>query len=107
MAPQPIRWMHLSDLHMGCRGTEIWWQVRSEFWDSIDQYFRPIDMILLTGDLTFSAQSEQFELLDRFLEELSAGCVRPVRRPTLWSSRFPEIMTWCTSMILRSHLFTI
>jgi hypothetical protein len=55
MAPQPIRWMHLSDLHMGCRGEEIWWQVRSEFRDSIEQYFRPIDMILLTGDVTFSA----------------------------------------------------
>lgn len=70
MAPNPIRWLHLSDLHMGCRGTEIWWQVRSEFKDSINQHFRPIDLILLTGDLTFSAQPTQFELVDRFLDDL-------------------------------------
>ncbi|MBL8660110.1 MAG: SUMF1/EgtB/PvdO family nonheme iron enzyme [Rhodospirillales bacterium] len=70
LAPDAIRWLHLSDLHMGCRGAEIWWQVRSEFKDSIKQCFRPIDMILLTGDLTFSAQPAQFELVDRFLEDL-------------------------------------
>ena len=67
---ETIRWLHISDLHMGCRGEEVWWQVRSEFRDSIREHFQPVDMILVTGDLTYSATSDQFKLFDRFLEEL-------------------------------------
>ena len=70
MAPKTIRWLHLSDLHMGCRGMEIWWQARSEFRESIRERFQPIDMILVMGDLTFAAEPEQFDLFDKFLDEL-------------------------------------
>lgn len=70
MKPKTTRWLHISDLHIGCPGREVWWQVRSEFRESIRQHFRPIDLILITGDLTFSAQPEQFDLFDIFLGEL-------------------------------------
>lgn len=60
-----------SDLHVGCRPTGLWWQVLSDFNDSIrDQFRQPIDMILVTGDLTFSAPPEQFALFDDFLSTL-------------------------------------
>jgi hypothetical protein len=67
----PIRWLHLSDLHLGCRGTEVWWQVHSEFRDSIKQNRRPIDLILLTGDLTNKGDEDEFKKLDHFLGELN------------------------------------
>jgi predicted MPP superfamily phosphohydrolase len=70
MEATTIRWLHISDLHMGCRGKEVWWQVRSEFKESIRKHFQPIDMILVTGDLTFSAQPKEFELFNTFLDEL-------------------------------------
>ena len=32
---RPVRWLHLSDLHAGCRGEELWWQVLEELRDGV------------------------------------------------------------------------
>ena len=72
-APRRIRWLHLSDLHLGCRGEELWWQVHEELEASIREKTRELgapDLILFTGDLTYSGKPEQFEQVDVFLDEL-------------------------------------
>lgn len=72
-SPRRIRWLHLSDLHLGCRGEELWWQVHEEFETSIREKTRELgapDLVLSTGDLTFSGEPEHFEQIDMFLEEL-------------------------------------
>ncbi len=67
-----IRWLHISDIHMGCRGEEIWRQVRDEFKHSIaeNKDRLPIDLILVTGDITYQGAPEQFEMFDTFLNDL-------------------------------------
>ncbi len=68
-----LRWLHLSDLHRGCKGEEVWWQTLSEFRDSIrENYPRcgPIDLILVTGDLAFKGAPDEYAAFDRFLDEL-------------------------------------
>ena len=52
---EPIRWLHLSDLHLGCRGEELWWQVQDAFERSLREMIPRVvapELILLTGDLT-------------------------------------------------------
>ena len=69
----PIRWLHLSDLHLGCRGTALWSQVHEEFEQSIREYAAKLgmpDLILFTGDLTFRGSEDEFEQVDSFLEAL-------------------------------------
>ncbi len=70
---RPVRWLHLSDLHLGCRGRGLWWQVQEEFEASIVDMVGRLgapDLILLTGDLTNSGAAKEFELVDRFLDAL-------------------------------------
>ena len=69
----PIRWLHLSDLHLGCRGEVLWAQVQEEFERSIREHAEKLgmpDLILLTGDLTFRGSEEQFGQVDDLLEVL-------------------------------------
>jgi len=71
--PRPVRWLHLSDLHLGCRGKEVWWQAHEEFEASVREKTRELgapDLLLFTGDLTFSGQPEQFKQVDDFLDAL-------------------------------------
>jgi formylglycine-generating enzyme required for sulfatase activity/predicted MPP superfamily phosphohydrolase len=69
-----VRWLHLSDLHLGCRGRELWWQVESEFRRSVREGVRrlghPPDLVLLTGDLTNTGAEAEFALADAFLDAL-------------------------------------
>ena len=51
----PIRWLHLSDLHLGCRGEEWWRQIEEELARDIRAWAGTLgvpDLILITGDLT-------------------------------------------------------
>jgi len=69
----PIRWLHLSDLHLGCRGEALWPQVHEEFEQSIREYAAKLgmpDLILFTGDLSFKGSEREFRLVDEFLEKL-------------------------------------
>ncbi|MBF0155175.1 MAG: metallophosphoesterase, partial [Magnetococcales bacterium] len=73
MSEKTIRWLHLSDMHMGCRGEELWWQVRSEFRKSVQSLAKrlgPPHLIFLTGDLTWRGEKAQFEQVTAFLTEL-------------------------------------
>ncbi|MBF0347449.1 MAG: SUMF1/EgtB/PvdO family nonheme iron enzyme [Magnetococcales bacterium] len=68
-----MRWLHLSDLHMGAPGRSLWWQVHQEFKKSILQDVADKghpDVIFITGDLTNRGAKKEFELLDQFLNEL-------------------------------------
>lgn len=72
-SPRPLRWLHLSDLHLGCRGAALWWLVEQELAPSVREMARqlgPPDLILLSGDLTFRGARKEFDLVDRFLDQL-------------------------------------
>ena len=69
----PLRWLHLSDLHVGCRGEAAWWHVLDQFWRSVDEHLKIVgapDLVLLTGDLTFKGEPAEFDRLTKFLEKL-------------------------------------
>jgi len=74
MLTKPLHWLHLSDIHMGCRGTALWWQVRNELRDSLKKQIEKIghspDLILITGDLAFKGAKKEYVQFDSFLEDL-------------------------------------
>lgn len=73
------RWLHLSDLHVGCRGEAEWIQMVDDFERSLDAWMPRIgvpDLVLLTGDLTNRGRREEFDRLDVFLERLQARLER-------------------------------
>ncbi|MCP4594200.1 MAG: SUMF1/EgtB/PvdO family nonheme iron enzyme [bacterium] len=76
--PRPVRWLHLSDLHLGCRGTELWWQVGEDFRRSVQEMtarLGPPDLVLISGDLTNRGRAEEFDSADRFLDALCSWLV--------------------------------
>ena len=88
-----IRWIHLSDLHLGCQGEAVWWDVRDDFADSVTQMVErvgPPDLVLMTGDLAYSGaalRADEYDLVDRFLAMLretleQAGVARQQRSLT-------------------------
>jgi calcineurin-like phosphoesterase family protein len=71
--PRPIRWLHLSDLHLGCRGEDLWWQVQEVLERSVRemaQRLGPPDLLLLSGDLTNTGDPKEFKRVDRLLDTL-------------------------------------
>ncbi|MBF0435733.1 MAG: SUMF1/EgtB/PvdO family nonheme iron enzyme [Magnetococcales bacterium] len=84
-------WLHLSDIHMGCRGEEIRRQVDAEFKPHLQKMVQQLgvpDMILLTGDLAFSGKEEEYQRLDLFLadlmqwiHEIQPGTLQPIVVP--------------------------
>lgn len=83
------RWLHLSDLHVGCKGDPLWWQMLEDFQRSLKPWLSKVgspDLLLLTGDLAWSGGAKDYERLDRFLESLLAALenetgVRPLVIP--------------------------
>ncbi len=70
---RPIRWLHLSDLHLGCRGEDLWWQVQEVLERSVRemaQRLGPPDLLLLSGDLTNTGDPKEFKRVDRLLDTL-------------------------------------
>lgn len=70
---RPIRWLHLSDLHLGCRGEDLWWQVQEVLERSVREMARrlgPPDLLLLSGDLTNTGDLKEFKRVDRLLDTL-------------------------------------
>lgn len=71
----PLRWLQLSDLHVGCRGEAVWWTMLDRFWRSLDRWLKVVgapDLVLLTGDLTNRGERSEFDRLTKFLEKLLA-----------------------------------
>ncbi|MBF0185256.1 MAG: SUMF1/EgtB/PvdO family nonheme iron enzyme [Magnetococcales bacterium] len=69
----PVHWLHISDIHMGCRGNELWWQVHQEFAASVREMAKRLgtpDMILISGDLAWQGRKEEYGQFDQFLTEL-------------------------------------
>ncbi|MBF0131690.1 MAG: SUMF1/EgtB/PvdO family nonheme iron enzyme [Magnetococcales bacterium] len=82
-------WLHLSDIHMGCRGEEIRRQVDAEFKPHLQKMVKRLgapDMILLTGDLAFSGKEEEYKQLDAFLAALTGWIreIQPDAPPPIW-----------------------
>lgn len=86
MATRPIRWLHLSDLHYGCPGKELWEQVQVEFFRDLDAHLDRLDapdLLLFTGDLAFSGAEAEYAQVDAFLDDLlehltRSGAAEPV-----------------------------
>jgi hypothetical protein len=71
--PRAIRWLHLSDLHLGCQREDLWWQVQEDLAASVRAFadrLGPPDLLLLSGDLTNTGAAKQFERVDRLLDAL-------------------------------------
>ncbi|WAS96394.1 SUMF1/EgtB/PvdO family nonheme iron enzyme [Nannocystis punicea] len=85
---EPVyRWLHLSDLHLGCRDEALWWQIVENFERSVDPWLAKVgapDLLLLTGDLAWAGAEGEYGRLDRFLERLLAMLeTKTGRRPLL------------------------
>jgi len=70
---RPIRWIHISDIHMSAR--DEWSQdvVLTAMCNQISSYRADgvtADFILLTGDLAFSGKAEEYKLVVDFLDAL-------------------------------------
>lgn len=69
----PIRWLHLSDVHLGQSGLEVWHQVEKEFRKSLQKqvgsFGRP-DLILFTGDLAYSGKPDEYKLVDSLISQV-------------------------------------
>lgn len=71
--PRPIRWLHLSDLHLGCRGEDLWWQMQEEWERSVRAMagrLGPPDLLLISGDLANRGTAEEYAKVDRLLDTL-------------------------------------
>lgn len=76
---KPLRWLHLSDLHIGHCGLPEWGQRLEPFWRSLKLWVATLgapDLVLLTGDLTHSGTKVEFDLLAGFLQQLLAALPR-------------------------------
>ncbi|MBF0183173.1 MAG: metallophosphoesterase [Magnetococcales bacterium] len=71
---QPLRWLHLSDLHLGSPGKEVWWQTNEDFAVSIQSMVKQRgaapDLLLLTGDITHQGNPDGYSLFKEFYERL-------------------------------------
>lgn len=68
-----IRWLHLSDLHLGCQREDLWWQMQEDLRTSVRAFVErlgPPDLLLLSGDLTNTGAAKQFDRVDRLLDTL-------------------------------------
>jgi len=73
LSGRPIRWLHLSDLHLGCRGSSLWWTVKREFEKNVKEHARRLGaphFVLITGDLAF--KGTEYPLVDQFIGQLLA-----------------------------------
>jgi hypothetical protein len=69
-----IRWLHLTDLHVGMGGMRPWWpSVKSVLFRDLEDIHRlagPFDLVLFSGDLVQSGTKAEFEVLSRELDGL-------------------------------------
>ena len=79
---RPIRWLHISDVHL--RPREAWQQdvVLHAMCEDITRQraTQPADFILVSGDLAFSGKAEEYEMAAGFFDALSAASGVPKQR---------------------------
>jgi energy-coupling factor transporter ATP-binding protein EcfA2 len=86
---RPIRWLHLSDLHYGCPGKELWELVEDELFRDLDAQLDRLgtpDLLLFTGDLAHSGADAEYAQVDAFLDDLlrrltRSGAAEPLLVP--------------------------
>jgi predicted MPP superfamily phosphohydrolase len=76
MSSANFRWIHFSDLHVGhSMGRWLWPAFKTKFLDDISRQYDqsgPWDAVFFTGDLTQMGKREEFDELDRALDEIWA-----------------------------------
>jgi predicted phosphodiesterase len=79
---RPIRWLHISDIHM--RPRDAWEQdvvLRAMCEDVEGQRAEwPIDFVLVTGDLAYSGKPEEYILVGQFFNALAAAAHVEIER---------------------------
>ncbi|MBK8261008.1 MAG: metallophosphoesterase [Nannocystis sp.] len=80
-------WLHLSDIHFGTRGRAEWTQLVDDFerdlLKRLPRIGAPIDLILISGDLTDRGTAEQFDGFGIFLDRLMALLERETKHRPL------------------------
>ena len=71
---RPIRWLHISDLHL--RESGVWSQdaVLAAMLDDVSRRMAAgivFDFVLVTGDLAYSGQASEYALVEKFIEDLA------------------------------------
>ncbi|NET80739.1 MAG: hypothetical protein F6J94_01725 [Moorea sp. SIO1F2] len=68
-----LRWLHLTDLHMGMKGSKTLWPNVEEIFfkdlEYLDETVGPIDLVMFTGDLTQRGSESEFQQLDKLLDK--------------------------------------
>lgn len=86
-APRSFGWLHLTDLHQGMGGTSwLWPNVKAQLFADLERLHAvsgPWDLVFFTGDLTQRGTREEFDQLDRTLEQLWARLEKLGPRPQL------------------------
>ena len=80
---RPIRWLHISDFHL--RPVDEWSQdvVLESMCRHIEQQYRSgtsFDFVLVTGDIAFSGQTEEYVLAKDFFNDLQLASGVPIER---------------------------
>ena len=80
---RPIRWLHVSDIHL--RASTVWSQdvVLTAMCKQIEEQRAQeilIDFILLTGDIVFSGKAEEYALAADFVNALCTASGVPKDR---------------------------
>ena len=71
---RPLSWLHISDLHLRVGGEWAQDVVLTEMCRHIEQQRNDgstLDFILVTGDIAFSGQAEEYSIAERFFDELA------------------------------------
>lgn len=66
-------WLHLSDLHVGQSAQHLWSNFREQFHDDLRYLLQengPFQLVVFSGDLTQTAATSEFELLNEELAKL-------------------------------------
>lgn len=69
----PITWLHLSDLHRGQPGDLRWSRAKDAFLRDLEARAavtgKP-DLVFFTGDLAFSGDKDQYDLIDQTIDDI-------------------------------------
>ncbi|MBI9051593.1 MAG: metallophosphoesterase, partial [Anaerolineaceae bacterium] len=73
-AQKEINWLHISDLHIGARGSKIMNQISMELLPIFKKqktiHTNPPEIILISGDIANSGKTKEYEEADVFLNDL-------------------------------------
>src|ERR1035438_8763763 len=84
---ESINWLHLTDLHFGLDNQSwLWPRVKHDLFRDIEKISSETngwDLVFFTGDLTQGGKKEEFDLLNKEIEELWTVLAKSGRTPKL------------------------